>query len=198
MRILREAIRYIDSLHNQLVSQSGSSSETGADTIALVQRALQPGIEARLEEKRRADQLTEKTLWQAAVSSQTPLQSNSSQPGTNQQSIDNDWKEASTRLLVSSDNFVGTNLFKFQIQSVTLFFDLEWQKDKGCTCTVHNVTCPTRTRGVWKVLSGFELEHEASLETSCSTFQAGLRSWSKACSQAMGSISCCSVLSCLS
>ena len=91
MRILREAIRYIDSLHNQLVSQSGSSSETGADTIALVQRALQPGIEAKLEEKRRADQLAEKTLWQAAVSSQTPHQSNSSQPGTKKQSsIDND------------------------------------------------------------------------------------------------------------
>ena len=89
MRILREAIRYIDSLHNQLVSQSGSS-DTGTDTIALVQRALQPGIEAKLEEKRRADQLAEKTLWQAAVSSQTPHQSNSSQPGTNKQSIDND------------------------------------------------------------------------------------------------------------
>ena len=89
MRILREAIRYIDSLHNQLVSQSGSS-DTGADTIALVQRALQPGIEAKLEEKRRADQLAEKTLWQAAVSSQTPHQSNSSQPRTNKQSIDND------------------------------------------------------------------------------------------------------------
>ena len=90
MRILREAIRYIDSLHNQLVSQSGSS-DTGADTIALVQRALQPGIEAKLEEKRRADQLAEKTLWQAAVSSQTPHQSNSSQPGTKKQSSkDND------------------------------------------------------------------------------------------------------------
>ena len=137
MRILREAIRYIDSLHNQLVSQSGSS-DTGADTIALVQRALQPGIEAKLEEKRRADQLAEKTLWQAAVSSQTPHQSNSSQPGTNKQSsIDNDWKEASPRLLASSDNFVGTNLFKFQIQSVTLFLT---RNDKKTTLYLHNAS----------------------------------------------------------
>lgn len=66
-------------------------------------------------------------------------------------------------------------------------------KRRRCTCTMR----PIRTRDVWKVLAGYELEH-FGLETSCSTFQAGLRSWSKACSQAMGSISCCSVLSCLS
>jgi len=83
MRILREAIRYIDTLHHQLVVRQSndatgitSSDAIGSshlqrsreDAISLIQKALQPGIEEKLQEKRKFDQLAEQKLWEAATS----------------------------------------------------------------------------------------------------------------------------------
>ena len=70
MRILREAIKYIDSLHNQLVQQSNLSGSS-QETVSLIQRALQPGIEAKLDEKRKLDKIAEQSLWEAATSGTT-------------------------------------------------------------------------------------------------------------------------------
>ena len=66
MRILREAIKYIDDLHQQLEEKSESP-----DAISQIQRALQPGIEVKLEQKRKFDQVAEQKLWESATQQQS-------------------------------------------------------------------------------------------------------------------------------